>query len=101
MFQLIIAGFSLQEIAQNYALIAWLKVYLMGIICLILKLSFFSDDDCITFDEFFPFLKSLKDPSGELMDAFRLHDKNGDGFLDEKELKGKSYVFIKITYIFF
>ncbi|XP_060608633.1 troponin C, slow skeletal and cardiac muscles-like [Ruditapes philippinarum] len=46
-----------------------------------------NSDDCITFDEFFPFLKSLKDPSGELLDAFRLHDKNGDGFIDEKELK--------------
>lgn len=44
-------------------------------------------DDKIDFEEFFEFLKTLKDPTDEIRRAFQKLDKNKDGFIDKEELK--------------
>lgn len=46
-------------------------------------------EDCeIDFEELYQFILKMNDPTGELMDSFRLLDKNGDGYIDKEELKG-------------
>ena len=45
-------------------------------------------DEVITFEEFQEFYKTMPDdPEKELMRAFKVFDKNGDGTLDKSELK--------------
>ncbi|KAL4239167.1 hypothetical protein ACF0H5_003869 [Mactra antiquata] len=44
-------------------------------------------DEDLDFEQLYEFIQTLDDPSGELMEAFRLHDKNGDGYIDQQELK--------------
>ena len=53
------------------------------------KCYFISDDTEIDFEEFYEFIETMQDPTGELRDSFRLFDKNGDGSIDKEELKGK------------
>ncbi|XP_052766258.1 squidulin-like [Mya arenaria] len=44
-------------------------------------------DDEVHFEEFYEYVKTLPDPTGELRVAFDKYDRNGDGFIDKEELR--------------
>ena len=48
----------------------------------------FSEDDEVDFEEFYEFVKTLPDPTGELELAFHRFDRNKDGYIDKQELRG-------------
>lgn len=54
-----------------------------------------SAEDGIEFEEFFDFVQTLSDPAGELIEAFKKYDRNGDGFIDKTEIRGKTLVIIQ------
>ncbi|KAH3711711.1 calmodulin-4-like [Dreissena polymorpha] len=47
-----------------------------------------NEDDGIDFEEFYAYVQTLPDPTGELRLAFNGLDKNGDGTIDKNELRG-------------
>ncbi|WAR19089.1 CALM4-like protein [Mya arenaria] len=46
-----------------------------------------NNDDEVDFEEFYEYVKTLQDPTGELRAAFELYDTNKDGFIDKQELR--------------
>ncbi|XP_052767941.1 uncharacterized protein LOC128208421 [Mya arenaria] len=44
-------------------------------------------DDELEFEEFYEYVKTLPDPTGEIRAAFEMFDRNGDGLIDKQELK--------------
>ncbi|WAR19090.1 CALM4-like protein [Mya arenaria] len=46
-----------------------------------------NENDEVDFENFYEFVTTLPDPTGELRAAFDKYDRNGDGYIDKQELR--------------